>query len=247
MTVQSVERAFVLLRTLAQGPLGVTDLAERVDLPKSTVARLLSALEAENVVEQVEAGGPYRVGPGLIDIAGAVPAGRNLITAARPHLLELTDALGEAAGLSIIDNGRTHYLDQTQISSDIQIRDWSGEHTPIHVVAAGLAMLAHLPADQQDEILTQPLEVCTQWTVADPGAIRGRLTQIRSLGYAWVYEELVEDLNSVAAPVLDMGGQPLAALHVHGPAYRFPDPDLAHDHGLAVAAAANRLSAQLSA
>ncbi|MDE0236388.1 MAG: IclR family transcriptional regulator [bacterium] len=247
MAVQSVERAFLLLRTLAQGPLGVTELADHVELPKSTVARLLSALEAENAVEQVEAGGAYRVGPGLIDIAGAVPAGRNLITAARPHLLELTEATGEAAGLSIIDNGRAHYLDQTQISSDIQIRDWTGEHTPIHVVAAGLVMLAHLPADQQDEFLGQPLEVCTQWTVVDPGAIRDRLTQVRSLGYAWVYEEFVEDLNSVAAPVLDTDGQPLAALHVHGPAYRFPDPDLAHDHGLAVMAAANRLSAQLSA
>jgi len=247
MAVQSVERAFLLLRTLAQGPLGVTDLAERVNLPKSTVARLLSALESEGAVEQVEAGGAYRIGDGLIDIAGAVPAGRNLITAARPHLLELTEATGEAAGLSIIDNGRAHYLDQTQISSDIQIRDWTGEYTPIHVVAAGLVMLAHLPADQQDEFLGQPLEVCTQWTVVDPEAIRDRLTQIRSLGYAWVYEEFVEDLNSVAAPVLDMDGQPLAALHIHGPAYRFPDPDLAHDHGLAVAAAANRLAAQLSA
>lgn len=247
MAVQSVERAFLLLRTLAQGPLGVTDLAERVNLPKSTVARLLAALEAEGAVEQVEAGGAYRIGDGLIDIAGVVPAGRNLITAARPHLLELTDAMGEAAGLSIVDDGRAHYLDQTQISSDIQIRDWTGEYTPLHVVAAGLVMLAHLPADQQDEFLAQPLEVCTQWTVVDPDAIRDRLVQIRSLGYAWVYEEFVEDLNSVAAPVLDADGQPLAALHVHGPAYRFPDPDLAHDHGLAVVAAANRLAAQLSA
>ena len=245
--MQSVERAFLLLRTLAQGPLGVTDLAERVDLPKSTVARLLAALDAEGAVEQVEAGGAYRIGDGLIDIAGAVPAGRNLITAARPHLLELTEATGEAAGLSIIDNDRAYYLDQTKISSDIQIRDWTGEHTPLHVVAAGLVMLAHLPADEQDEFLDQPLEVCTQWTVVEPDAIRDRLAQIRSLGYAWVYEEFVEDLNSVAAPVLSVDGQPLAALHIHGPAYRFPDPDLAHDHGLAVVAAANRLAAQLSA
>ena len=247
MAVQSVERAFLLLRTLAQGPLGVTDLAEWVELPKSTVARLLSALEAEQAVEQVEVGGAYRVGPGLIDIAGSVPAGHNLITAARPHLLELTEATGEAAGLSFIDNGLVHYLDQTQSSSDIQIRDWTGEYTPIHVVAAGLVMLAYLPADQQEEFLSQPLEACTQWTVVDPDAIRDRLAQIRSLGYGWVYEEFVEDLNSVAAPVLDTDGQPLAALHVHGPAFRFPNPDLAHDHGLAVAAAANRLAAQLSA
>jgi len=244
--VQSVERAFLLLRTLAQGQLGVTELAEWVELPKSTVARLLSALEAEQAVEQVEVGGAYRVGPGLIDIAGSVPAGHNLITAARPHLLELTEATGETAGLSIIDNGLVHYLDQTQSTSDIQIRDWTGEYIPIHVVAAGLVMLAHLPADQQDEFLSKPLEKCTQWTVVDPGEIRERLAQIRSLGYGWVYEEFVEELNSVAAPVLDTDGQPLAALHVHGPAFRFPNPDLAHDHGLAVSAAANRLAAQLS-
>ena len=247
MAVQSVERAFLLLRTLAQGPLGVTDLAERAELPKSTVARLLAALEAEGAVEQVEAGGAYRVGPGLTDIAGAAPAGRSLITAARPHRLELTDALGEAAGLSIIDNGQARYLDQTQISSDIQIRDWTGESSPLHAVSGGLVMLAHLPADQLEEHLARPLEACTPRTLIDPGAIRDRLAQIRSLGYSWVYEEFVEDLNSVAAPVLDGGGRPLAAIDVHGPAYRFPDPDLAHDHGLAVVAAANRLAAQLTA
>ena len=247
MAVQSVERAFLLLRTLAQGPLGVTDLAERVDLPKSTVSRLLAALEAESVVSQIETGGAYQLGEGLIDITGAATGTRNLITAARPHLLELTDAFGEVAGLSIIDNGQAYYLDQTEISSDIQIRDWTGEYTPLHVVASGLVMLAHLPTDQQDEFLGQPLEVCTQWTVVDTGAIRDRLAQIRSLGYAWVYEEFVEDLNSVGAPVLNSDGKPLAALHVHGPAYRFPDPDLAHDHGLALVAAANRLAAQMTA
>ena len=57
MSIQTIERAFTLLRALALGPVGVTELAERVDLPKSTVARLLAALEAENAVEQIETGG----------------------------------------------------------------------------------------------------------------------------------------------------------------------------------------------
>ena len=56
MSIQTIERAFTLLRALALGPVGVTELAERVDLPKSTVARLLGALEAENAVEQIKAG-----------------------------------------------------------------------------------------------------------------------------------------------------------------------------------------------
>ncbi len=247
MAVQSVERAFLLLRTLAQGPLGVTDLAERVDLPKSTVARLLAALEAEKAVEQVEIGGAYRVGAGLIDIAGAVPAGRSLVVAARPHLLELADALEEVAGLSILDGDHVYYLDHTESSSDVQLRDWTGEHAPLHAVPSGMAMLAHLSPAQQEEYLGQPLEQSTPWTTLDPEVLRARLPQIRSLGYAWGYEEFSEGINSVAAPVLDEDGQPLAALHVHGPAYRFPDPDLAHDLGLAVVAAAHRLAAQLTA
>ena len=247
MAVQSVERAFLVLRTLAQGPLGVTELAERVDLPKSTVARLLAALEAEEAVEQVETGGVYRLGTGLIDIAGIATGGRNLIAAARPHLLELSEAMDEVAGLSVIDGGEVYYLDQTESSSDIQLRDWTGEHAPLHAVPSGLVLLAHLPDDQQEAYLSQPLAHCTPWTTVDPDIVRERLSQARSLGYAWGYEEFAEGINSVAAPVMANGAVPEAAIHVHGPAYRFPDPDLAHDLGLAVATAAQRLAAQLTA
>lgn len=247
MAVQSVQRAFTLLRALAQGPLGVTDLADQADLPKSTVARLLAALEAEEAVEQVEVGGAYRLGAGLIDLAGTAPAGRNLIAAARPHLLELAEALGEVAGLSIIDDGQVYYLDHTESSSDVQLRDWTGEYAPLHAVPAGVAMLAHLPAEEQEGCLARPLEHCTPWTNVDPELLADRLAQARSLGYVWGYEEFSEGINSVAAPVLGEDGLPMAALHVHGPAYRYPDPDMAHDHGLAVVAAAHRLAAQLTA
>ena len=85
MSVQSIERAFAVLRTLATGAFGVTELAEQIDLPKSTVARLLSALEAEGAVTQVEQGGEYRLGQGLLDIAGATEPGRNLVEVERPE------------------------------------------------------------------------------------------------------------------------------------------------------------------
>ncbi|MFV2040237.1 MAG: helix-turn-helix domain-containing protein, partial [Acidimicrobiales bacterium] len=69
--VQSIERAFSLLRALATRPMGVTDLARHVGLPKSTVSRLLGALETEGAVEQVERGGEYRLGRGIADIAAS--------------------------------------------------------------------------------------------------------------------------------------------------------------------------------
>ena len=246
MTVQSIKRSFALLRALARGPVGVTELAERVELPKSTVARLLASLEEERAVEQTEAGGEYRLGSGLIDLAGSAPRGRNLVAAARPHLLELAESLDEVAGLSIIDGGQVYYLDQTESSSNIQVRDWTGEHAPLHAVPSGLVILAHQRPDFINRYLTAPLIQCTAWTMTDPDELRDRLEQIRSIGYAWVYEEFAEELNSVAAPVFESEGSVEAALHVHGPAYRFPNPDDTHDLGMAVIEAADRLSMQLS-
>ncbi|MCY4067582.1 MAG: IclR family transcriptional regulator [Acidimicrobiaceae bacterium] len=246
MTVQSIERSFALMRVLALGPMGVTELAERVDLPKSTAARLLAALEAEQAVEQTEAGGEYRLGPGLIDLAGSAPRGRNLVAAARPHLVELAESLDEVTGLSIVEGSRVYYLDQTESSSNVQVRDWTGEYAPLHAVPSGLVILAQQPTEVIDKYLASPLVKCTPWTVTDPGEIRDRLSQARSLGYAWVYEEFAADLNSVAAPIFEEGSGVEAALHVHGPAYRFPNPDNTHDIGMAVIEAARRLAMQLS-
>jgi len=246
VTVQSIKRSFALLRALALGPVGVTELAERVDLPKSTVARLLSSLEAEQAVEQTEAGGEYRLGPGLIDLAGSAPRGRNLVAAARPHMLELAESLDEVAGLSTIDGGQVYYLDQTESSSNIQVRDWTGEYAPLHAVPSGLVILAYQPERFIDDYLAGPLTQCTSWTMTDPAELRDRLEHVRSIGYAWVYEEFAEGINSVAAPVFESDGSVEAALHVHGPAYRFPNPDDTHDHGMALIEAARRLSLQLS-
>lgn len=182
----------------------------------------------------------------MIDIAGAAQPGRNLIAAARPHLLELAEAADEVAGLSIIDEMQVYYLDQTESSSNIQVRDWTGEYAPLHAVPSGLVMLAHLPADQLDGYLSRSLRRCTPKTMTDPEEVRNRLEQVRSIGYVWVYEEFAEGINSVAAPIIEADGHVEAALHVHGPAYRFPDPDRTHDHGLGVIEAAQRLAEQLT-
>jgi IclR family acetate operon transcriptional repressor len=222
MSVQSIERAFTLLRALAVGPAGVTELASKVELPKSTVARLLNALETEGAVTQDETGGDYRLGEGLIDIAGAAQPGRNLVSTARPHLLELTERVGETSGISVVDGRDMYYLDHAEVETEVQIRDWTGESCPIHTVPSGLAVMV------------------------DPDEIRTRLEQVRSLGYAWVYEEFAEGINSVAAPIFEDDGSVEAAVHVHGPAYRFPDPDRSHDLGLLTIETAASISEHLA-
>lgn len=243
--VQSIERAFALLRALAVGPAGVTELAERADLPKSTVARLLAALETEGAVEQIEVGGEYRLGSALADLAGAAAPGRNLITAARPHLNELTSLTGETSGVAVLDDLAVYYLDHVDSSEEVTVRGWTGQTVPAHLVPSGIALLAGLPAKVVDRYLSTELESTTDRSVLDPVAIRERIEQVCTIGHIWFEREFDEGLSSVAAPVWGPDGTVVAALHIHGPAYRFPAPHDRDRIGKLVAEAARQLSTQL--
>ncbi len=238
--VQSVERAFAVLRCLSGGPAGVTDVADRVSLPKSTVSRLLSTLEELGMVEQIEPGGSYRVGSGMTEIAAAVLPGRSLIAAVRPHLHDLAKATGETAGLSIADGFDVLYLDQVDSDKQVQSRDWTGERLPAHTVSSGQVLLAFGAIDV-DSDLSRPLERLASGTLTDAKAIRSRLTEIAAKGYAWAFEEFLDGLNSVAAPIRDSSGRVVGAIHAHGPAYRFPGYADADDVGRLVAATSRRV------
>src|SRR5262245_50940465 len=109
--VQSIERAFAVLGALADGPSGVTDVAGRVGLAKSTAARMLASLEAEGAVEQVPGETRYRLGPRIATLATGLHENRGLIAMARPALVALAGSTGEAAGLSVLDGRAVHYID----------------------------------------------------------------------------------------------------------------------------------------
>jgi len=238
--VQSVERAFAVLRCLSGGPAGVTDVADRVSLPKSTVSRMLSTLEDLGMVEQVEPGGSYRVGSGMIEIAAAVLPGRSLIAAVRPHLHVLVKATGEAAGLSVADGFDVLYLDQVDADNQVQIRDWTGARLRAHTVSSGQVLLAFGAIDA-DKYLAEPLERSASGTVTDAAALRARFREIAEKGYAWAFEEFLDGLNSVAAPIRDQRGRVVGAIHAHGPAYRFPGVMSAETVGELVAQTAERV------
>lgn len=244
--VESVARAIRIVEALAQSPAGLSETARRVDLPKSTVARLLATLEKMEAVERDENGRLYRLGPIVQRLSSAAGGPAQLTAFARPYLDELTSVTGEAAGVSIPDGFKVHYVDQTEAEHPVQVRDWTGELIPMHVVPSGLVIMAHWPEQQVDRYLSRKLERMTPNTITDPGLIRERLARIREKGFVWVHEEFVEGINSVASPVLERNGLIAAALHVHGPAYRFPGGKDADRIGESVAEAAYKLSAALS-
>lgn len=239
-TVQSIDRAFAVLRSLAAGPAGVTDIAERVSLPKSTVSRLLSTLEELGAVEQVAAGGEYRIGVGMLEFAAAVQPGRSLVSAARPHLAELNRRTGEAAGISIPDGTDMLYLDQLTPDRELQVRDWTGHRIPMHAVPSGHVVLAEEPA-LLERLLQRPLHRFTSKTITRGATLRERLSVVREQGYSWAFEEFADGMNSVAAAVHGNDGRVIAALHVYGPASRFPGTLDPAEVGRFVVAAAGKI------
>ena len=243
--VQSIERAFAVLSALADGPLGVTDIADQVELPKSTVARLLASLQREGAVEQEPGGTRYRVGSRIVTLAATVLPTRSMVVLARPELEALATTAGEAAGLAVPEGFRVHYVDQVDTPNPVSVRDWTGSRVPMHAVPSGLVILAHVAPASLARFLGRPLETFTPATVTDPAVLRERLRQVLHDGYAWVYGEFSVGINSVAAGVANEDGEVVAAVHLHGPSYRFPPPGADERIGAQVVAAAARISARL--
>jgi len=243
--VQSIERAFAVLGALTDGPIGVTEVAERVGLPKSTAARMLTSLAHEGAVEQVPGETRYRLGGRIETLATGLVATRSVVAVARPHLAELAASIGEAAGLSIPDEREVHYIDQVDTPNPVGIRDWTGSRIPMHAVSSGLVFLAHRSGAAIERYLAEPLLALTPRTTTDPDVLRERLRAVALAGYAWVNDEFAEGISSVAAGIADASGEVVAAVHVHGPSYRFPPKGT--EAGLAdqVVTAAARISGNL--
>ncbi len=223
--VQSIERAFAVLGALADGPIGVTEVADRTSLPKSTAARLLASLTQEGVVEQVPGDSRYRLGGRLATLAAGVLPTRSLTRLARPSLAELSATAGEAAGLSVPEGNLVHYIEQVDAPNPVSVRDWTGSRIPMHAVSSGQVLLAFRQPAAVERYLESPLEPFTDRTIVEADALRTRLRDIRRDGYAWAREEFDRGINSVAAPIADASGEVVAAVHLHGPSYRFPERD----------------------
>lgn len=243
--VQSVERAFAVIGCLAGGTAGVSEIAERVALPKSTVSRLLVTLVDLGVVEQSGPGGSYRLGSYMHDLASAAQPSRRLIDLARPHLSELVVATNEAAGLSVLEDDLVLYLDQVNAQSDVQVRDWTGDRLPPHLVSSGLVLLAFSGNTAIERYLARPLAAHTKRSMTDKAQLRERLERVRHDGFDWVIDEFSDGVSSVAAPIRDARGQAIAAVHLHGPTYRFPGTS-GKVFETKVVAAAERISKQIS-
>ena len=219
--VQSLDRALEILKLLGSEPeMRVTDLARRLEVHKSTVFRLLSTLEEHGLVEQNPSSEKYRLGYGLVRLAGSVVAELDLARASRPVLEELARRSGETVNLAILQGNQVVNIDQIAAPNLVVNVNWVGKQTPLHATSNGKVLLAYIPDEERHRLLAQSLPRLTPRTITDVRTLEKQLRRVLKDGYAFTPEELEVGLNAVAAPVRAADGRVQAAVSVAGPAYR---------------------------
>ncbi len=222
--LQTIEKAGQVLALYDQEHTewGVREVAEKLDLAKSSAHDLLASLAQVGLLGKT-AEGRYRLGWRLVDLGETLLATTELRREARPVMQEIAGQYRETIHLAILDDTRVVYIDKLEGQQTIRLELTSlGRHLHAHCSALGKVMLAFLPDGEVKRILKiEGLPRYTQNTITDEAELAQCLTQIRKQGYAYDLEEIMPDLCCVSAPVRNYSGQVIAALSMSVPAYRF--------------------------
>jgi IclR family acetate operon transcriptional repressor len=201
--------------------LGVTDLAERLELHKSTVHRFLVNLEAAGLVERNRHTSRYRLGLRIFELGGLVLQQMNLWDEALPFLEGLVRDSGETGHLAVLDGGEAVYIEKVEARRALRIPSAIGRGYPAHATSLGKILLSHLSLEACDAIVAERgLARCTSRTITDPARLRQELDAIREQGFAVDEEEYEEGLRCIGAPILGHTGQVVAAIGIGGPVTR---------------------------
>lgn len=214
--VQSVAKAFAVLKAFDQNPaeLTVSEIAARSDLDRGTVFRLVHTLVDLGYVRAVPSSKRYRITSKCLELGFTALAGQDLPSHALPLLREVVPALADAGSLGVLEQGEVIYVQRIQTGPErLGIDRRPGSKTGAYAAALGHAILAFLPREEQIRQLESIERVkLSERTLTDlPGLLR-RLDEVRKRGYAVSDGENAYGLRTVAAPIFDIGGQPLAGL-----------------------------------
>jgi DNA-binding IclR family transcriptional regulator len=222
-TVQSVDRAITIMEILARaGAAGVTEIARELDVHKSTAFRLVAALERRGLVEQAEDRGKYRLGMGLLRLAGATTARLDVVQEARPICKKLAADTGETVNIAVLSDHSALYLDQVAGSSALQPHNWVGQHIPLHATSNGKVLISELEQVKLEQTLVS-MPSFTGTTITTKKALRAELAEVRERGYAVAVDELEVGLTALAAPIRNAHGDVIASMSVSGPSFRLDD------------------------
>jgi DNA-binding IclR family transcriptional regulator len=219
--VQSVDRAVSVLEILARhGEAGVTEIADELDVHKSTAFRLLGVLENRGLVAQAKDRGKYYLGGGVLRLAGAAAVRLDISQEGVPVCRELADDLGETVNIAVLDDDAAVNIMQARGTASVTAQNWLGRRTPLHATSSGKVLLAHMSPTLREGLLARSLPRFTERTITGTSALRAELEAVVEQGYGITIEELELGLAAVAAPVRAHDGKVIGAISISGPVYR---------------------------
>ena len=217
-TLSSVQRSFDILEELVHmNGAGVTDLAERLDMNKSTLHAHLRTLESCGYV--VNENGNYRGSLKSLHLGAVVRGNIPIFGDSFDYVSELARSTGELANLGVKERGTVVVI--AMVEGPDAVFGKIGIQMDFHASAMGKAMLANFPEDEMMALIDKPLEAQTEHTITDRDTLIKELETIRSQDYAIEREEWTPGIWSIAAPILDIDDYPVAAVSVAGPAKKF--------------------------
>lgn len=220
--LNSIDKTLSFLEFISRNPKGVSlaDIVKSVGIPKTTAFRILGALLAREYVSWDRDSEKYSIGLKTLEIGLSGLVGQNIVEISIPYMQELSSALGETSFLAVYNNGDVVYLYKVEGTKSMVTRCSLGSRRPAYCTGLGMAILAHLPAEEAERIFEKPLEKLTDKTIVDRIRLHEEFARVRLSGYAVDDEGIEHGLYCLAVPVFDYTGRVVAAISVSGPAKR---------------------------
>ena len=221
--VNAIETTLTIARALQEyESVGITELAEEVDLPRSTVFNHLKTLERNEFV--VNEGGSYRLGCRFLELGAQARKYHGVHEVARQEVNRLAKETGEISALLIEEHGLGVFLHRAEGEQAVHIDSYTGQRIYLHGAALGKAILSSLPREQVEDIIeTRGLPALTANTITDRDELFSELEHISDRGIAFDDQERLDGLRSVAAPIKDGEDNVLGSLSIAGPSSRIQE------------------------
>lgn len=229
--------------SIAEPVLGVTEIARRVDLHKSSVSRILATLEKAGYVERDASTGRFRLGLGLIALTGPLLANLDVRRIAQPELEELTRRSGETTALMVWNGHEAVVVEQVQSPKEVKHSASVGTRYDTYQSSSVQVFLSEMPRAEVQRLFERRLIVGPD-DAQSSAAYLDELDDVRGRGYAVNDGRTSIEEVGIAAPVHDHRGVLVAAILLSAPRFRIP-PTMLEQLGRSVADAAGRVSARL--
>lgn len=221
--VKSILKAFQIIEELDRfGELSIGQISQALSMDKATVHRLINTIKEAGYIVQNPYTRKYSNSMKLFTIGNSIIQRTGVKEIARPYIEAVAKETKETINLSMHSGNEIVYVDKIDSNSAIKVGIKIGTALPMYCTGMGKAILAFLPEDTQNEIITHTtFQKRTRKTVASKEALMEELKLVRKNGYAQDREEYVDGLISFAAPIFDYRNSPIAALSISMPKLRY--------------------------